>query len=747
MRLLVPLVAIAVGVLFALAFAFGGGGDAPPIPEDDAFDAVTEAVEPAADPVGSDEPAPAADLPEPAAEPDPPAPPEPVAEAADTEETTATPTGLRVVPAERPLAPTLGGDDPDGPFKFRVAFTSFGAGLSEVTLADYAQFVDPPADGGASPPYRLLDVRDGLADDAAPAFYPYAALTVTIDGQTLALDNVRWAADPTQRSDTTESVTYRLPIVDADGQPVAEIVRTWTVTAGSYDLGLDQRIVNHTDAPLTVSFRQYGQGDVLTDLGAYLGDRRMYITGHFRDETPPKFAAYVEDSFVPRSELLKQRRTLWPNDKLNENKNPRLAWLASENRYFAVITHAPFPEGATTTAEVPELDLIFPRVGYRVFDQNIDRPNADAQRVALQLGSAELNLPPGDAAELGLGIYAGPRKQAVLEENPYALLHFDKLIRYELGCTWCTFQWLARGLLGYLKGIHWLVSDWGVAIIILVLTVRLLLHPITKRAQTNMMKMGKQMGKLQPEMQKLKEKYKDEPTKLNQETMKLYREAGVNPANMLGCLPMLLQTPIWIALYAMLYFAIELRHEPAFYGVFQAISGGGWHFLEDLSVSDNFIRFIPPDQPAFKLTWLPFIEPEFRSLNILPLLMAVVFFFQMKLTTPPPQNDQQRQQQAIMKFMPFLFPVFLYSAPSGLTLYICASTLAGIVDSYLVRKHVREQEEAGTLFDKKPVKPGGFRDRLQKRVALATEMAQQRQQQMQKDKAAGKPKTYKKRKS
>jgi membrane protein insertase Oxa1/YidC/SpoIIIJ len=128
--------------------------------------------------------------------------------------------------------------------------------------------------------------------------------------------------------------------------------------------------------------------------------------------------------------------------------------------------------------------------------------------------------------------------------------------------------------------------------------------------------------------------------------------------------------------------------------------------------------------------------------------MAFVFFFQMKLTTPPPQNDQQRQQQMIMKFMPFMFPIFLYSAPSGLTLYICASTAAGIVDSWIVRKHVREQEEAGTLFDKKPIKPGGFRDRLSKRVEMAQKLAAERQSEMQKQKrgGSGASKNFKKRK-
>jgi len=735
MRLLVPIVAILVGIAFALAIATGRSGtDAPPIPADETVAAETasapegQSASTALNTTAEAQTVTPGDTPDDADAINPTAPAmvKPVAIE-----------GLRAVATDQPLAPSLGGDQPDSPFKFRVEFTSYGAGIKRITLADYAQFVEPSEEGEEKPPYRLLDVNQGVANGAAPAFYPYAAQAVTINGQTVRLDGVQWTSDDVVRRNDDHTVTYRLPIVDGNDQPIAEIVRTWTVSADSYDLALDQTIINRTGAPLDVSFQQYAQGDVLTDLGAYLGDRRMFITGHFRDETPPKFAVYVEKSFIPRADLIKQKRAIWPNEDLPVKKNPRLAWLASENRYFAVITHAPIAPDATVTADVPELDRTFPAVSYQVLDQQIDQAQADAKRVAVQLGSPSHTVAPGGSVSLDLAVYAGPRKKDVLEGSPYDLMHFDKLIRYELGCTWCTFQWLAKGLLGYLKGLHWLVSDWGIAIIILVLTVRLILHPITKRAQTNMMKMSKQMGNLQPEMAKLKEKYKDDPTSLNRETMKLYREKGINPANMLGCLPMLLQTPIWIALYAMLYFAIELRHEPAFYGVFQSLSGGSWHFLQDLSVSDNFIRFIPPDQPAYKLSWFPVVKPEFRSLNILPLLMAVVFFFQMKLTTPPAQTEQQKQQQKIMKIMPFMFPIFLYSAPAGLTLYICCSTLAGIVDSYIVRKHVREQEEAGTLFDKKPVKPGGFRDRMAKRFEMASQMAAERQAEMQKQKLAG----------
>ena len=321
---------------------------------------------------------------------------------------------------------------------------------------------------------------------------------------------------------------------------------------------------------------------------------------------------------------------------------------------------------------------------------------------------------------LPLAVFAGPRQRDLFAAFPYNLLNFGELIRYELSCSWCTFQWLAHLLLGMLDVFHYLFRDWGVAIILLVLIVRLCLHPLTKRAQVNMMKMGKQMQAIQPELEKIRTKYKDDQPRVNQETMKLYREKNINPANMLGCLPMFLQTPIWIALYAMLYFAIELRHKPAFYGIFQKLGHVfhyDWPFLADLSSPDHFIQFgtgvhVP----------LPFVHNTINGINLLPILMGVVFYFNMKFTAPPPstgklteQQEMMQKQQKIMRMIfPFMMPVFLYSAPSGLTLYICASTFAGILDSYFVRKHVREQEESGRLFDATPIKPGSLRDRMHK---------------------------------
>ena len=275
--------------------------------------------------------------------------------------------------------------------------------------------------------------------------------------------------------------------------------------------------------------------------------------------------------------------------------------------------------------------------------------------------------------------------------------------------------------------LHAFIFDWGVAIIILVIVVRIILHPLTKRGQTNMLKMGKQMAAIQPEINKLKKKYADDPRQLQQEQMKLFRRA----------LELDSQQGRAHARLAMLYYAIELRHEPAFYGVFQMFAD--WPFLADLSSADRFIPLFADD--GTHVLNLLFIRLDYSSINILPILMGITFFINMKFTTPPPMNEQQATQQKIMRIMPLLFPFFLYSAPAGLTLYICASTMAGIVDSYIVRKHVKQLEGSGELFKPKAHKPGGFMDKLQKIAEAKQAQMEEAKKQQQQNKG---PQNYKK---
>jgi len=625
--------------------------------------------------------------------------------------------GLHAVAAQTAQVSTVGSLAPDSGYMLEAQLTGWGAAVRYIRLSQYTQTaVDD------KPLVIQQPLEAPTADGGTTRIYPFAARTIIVNGQRINLENQRW--------ELGEPGEYSLTLADSQERPVLRLSRRYWASrdVASYDLRCDQQIENLSDAPLRVIWEQYAQGDVPNDDAAYLGDRRVLVAGyHNLEYNPSRQFIYTDKTYLNRKSIIDGDPFWHDNEDLPADRE--LVWVAGLNRYFAVVVHAAVEPANHDQPEAspiaPSLDKLFPKLGKVVIGQAGPGRSNDGRKLAFTLTSEPIDLAPHSQTPLNLSLYAGPRKSEVFEQQPYKTLGFAKLIVYQLGCTFCTFQPVAHGLLNFLKAIHYVVRDWGVSIIFLVLCVRLLLHPITKKAQVNMFKMSKQMQSIKPEVDKLKKKYKDDQKLFQQEQLKLWREKGINPVNMLGCLPMFLQTPIWIALYAMLYFAIELRHEPAFYGVFQAISNGGWQFLGDLSSPDNFIRF---SGPGYKLN-LIFVHPTFAGINIIPLLMAVVFYFQQKLTTPPPASEQAAQQQKMMKFMVLLFPVMLYSAPSGLTLYILASTFAGIVDSYTVRKHVKEQEEAGKLFEKKsPPKPGGFMDRMGKALtAKQQELAKQQQ--------------------
>jgi YidC/Oxa1 family membrane protein insertase len=647
--------------------------------------------------------------------------------------------GLRVLPAENATAATLGSADrvADNRYRMRVDLAPFGAGVWRMALRDYRIDVD---DDRPYIVHGLLTARNPMPGQADYNVYPFAARAITINGVTVSLEHVPWSRGEVVSTGGYSSVEYRVTLADGD-EPVAEVVRRFVLPIDSYDLRIEQHVVNRTRSPLQVVWEQNAQGDLPLDDAAYMGDQRLVVTGYFNLRSDPgRSSIWTDGGFLHRRNVV-DGRPVWPNPSVPAQSE--LAWLASENRYFAVVTHLPVPADLRSASRVPPLEQRFPAVRVLTYPPG-EAVRPEDRAMVFSLMTSAVTVPPGGSVDLSLGVFAGPRKRDILHAPPFAALGLPELIRYELGCTWCTFQWLARGLLRFLTFIEAGVRDWGVAIIILVLVVRLILHPITKKAQINMMKMGKQMQMLQPEVEKLRKKFGDDQSKLNAEMMKLYREKGVNPANMLGCLPMFLQMPIWIALYAMLYFAIELRHEPAFYGVFQwmgSMFGADWPFLADLSTADHFI---PLPGEGFRIP-LPFVDNRFDAINVLPLLMGVVFYLNMKFTTPPPpegklteQQEMMLRQQKIMRIVfPFLMPVFLYSAPSGLTLYICASTFAGIIDSYIVRRHLKQLEAEGKLFEQKPRNPNSFMARLARAAENKQREMMERQQAAQQGKGKG----------
>ncbi len=259
---------------------------------------------------------------------------------------------------------------------------------------------------------------------------------------------------------------------------------------------------------------------------------------------------------------------------------------------------------------------------------------------------------------------------------------------------WCgllTFGWLIDTLYFILWCFHAVFRDWGLAIIGLVVLVRTCLHPITKRSQIQMMGMSK-MG---PEIERLKKKYGDDKEGLNKAMMTVYKEQGMAP--ILGCLPMLLQTPIWLALWAALQSTFEMRQAPFLHPF-------GLHltWISDLSQPDALVAFAHP------LT-LPF-GIQMHGINVLPVLLAGVFFLQqMMMPKPANMTPEQEQQRKMTRWMSLMYPVFFYVSPSGLNLYILTSTSIGIVESRIVRRHIKEREEAEKagriIVDAGPARP------------------------------------------
>jgi YidC/Oxa1 family membrane protein insertase len=207
---------------------------------------------------------------------------------------------------------------------------------------------------------------------------------------------------------------------------------------------------------------------------------------------------------------------------------------------------------------------------------------------------------------------------------------------------------------------------------------------------------------------------------MREEDTKLMREGHVDyGAAARGCLPPLLQTPIWIALYAMIFFTFELRHEAAFFGAVQWVTGGRWSFLADLAEPDNFVSFRDAfNWDGFSIPLLSGLMGPIQGLNILPLLLGVVFYIQQKYMTPPSTGQmtpEQEQQQKMMKvMMVVMFPVFMYNAPAALSLYFMVNSTLGILESKWIRAHADELEkkhEERVAAGLAPATPYGRKDR------------------------------------
>lgn len=240
-------------------------------------------------------------------------------------------------------------------------------------------------------------------------------------------------------------------------------------------------------------------------------------------------------------------------------------------------------------------------------------------------------VPAGETGEIKSQLYVGPKIQDNLEAIAENL---DLTIDY--GWLW----WIAKPIFWLMSQIQALVGNWGLTIILLTLIIKLVFFPLSAASYRSMAN----MRKFAPKMQEIKEKYGDNREKVSQEMMALYRKEKINPLG--GCLPVLVQMPVFIALYWVLMESVELRQSPFIF------------WIQDLSIKDPYF--------------------------ILPLVMGVSMFFQMKLNPTPPDPMQAR----IMQFMPIIFTIFFLWFPAGLVLYWVVNNILSIAQQYVITKQI-----------------------------------------------------------
>lgn len=264
--------------------------------------------------------------------------------------------------------------------------------------------------------------------------------------------------------------------------------------------------------------------------------------------------------------------------------------------------------------------------------------------------------------------YVGPKDPRVLTKEAYGELaevidaaDYGRSFFYRMFLT----GWIAPVILFILRMFEALVHNWGIAIILMTVLVRAAIFPLMRHSQVKMAEYQAKMTKVKPQLDAINKKYAKDPQRKQQETMKLYQQHKLSPP-IGGCLPILLQMPIFVGLFQALRSSILLRHEPFFL------------WIEDLSQPDALIEF-----GGALLPFWPF--SGVTTLNLLPILMTVLWIIHQR-SMPKPTDPQQAQMHKMMAFMPILFGFILYNYAAGLSLYMITSSSIGIFEQRVIKK-------------------------------------------------------------
>jgi YidC/Oxa1 family membrane protein insertase len=387
-----------------------------------------------------------------------------------------------------------------------------------------------------------------------------------------------------------------------------EIKKTYKINPSSYLLGHSLEVKNGTQAPIseTLLIESYGK-----------------VEQNGRGKNNKDFLAMVSDN-VERVDSIPKEPIVF---------NGTTSWFGFSDKYF--------------------ISAFLPEIGG---ETQVRLVNVEKEGVVRAIFSYPSDvIPPGNKSIHESKLYLGPMDYEILRSLGFGL---ENTINY---------GWvgpLARPVLWFLKVLNGGLKNYGLAIIAITIIIRLVFLPLTIKSMASMKEMQVKMQALKPKMDALKEKYKDDKAKQNAELMKLYTSQGINPLSSLGgCLPLLIQLPVFIALYDVLLYSIELRHS-------------SFLWINDLS------------EPEFLFN-IPGIGIPFR---ILPLAMGLSWYASQKMTPTPTMGTENQLQMKMMEFMPLIFTVMFWGLPSGLILYWTVSNILSVAQQLYVNRRFMQSK-------------------------------------------------------
>ena len=445
------------------------------------------------------------------------------------------------------------------------------------------------------------------------------ALSLSLAGKDGALRE--FAIPYVVESQTASSITYSLTTPDG-----LTIRREYTLSDGveghdPYVIRHSTKFVNGGVTPKALSTIYFNLG---TSRPIAQNKRQNYLNvGYFNGDD----AEFIDIRKLDGGKGVFGIGASAPQDAIDVDAD--IQWSSVKNQFFAAVlsseTHA---ESLQVYPVAPDPDATSELLSHKGVTGS----------VGYDLGMVNT----GSEQALDFDFFVGPKEfkrlQALGNEQ-------DRVMQFGI------FSFISKLLLSLMYAIHGVIPSWGWSIVILTIIVKTLFWPLTAKASRSQ----KRMSKIQGPMAELKEKYKDNPQRMQQETIKLFKEHGVNPVA--GCLPMFIQMPIFLGLFYMLRTASELRFEP-------------FLWVADLSQPDTIA-----------------VVAGF-PINLLPLIMGVTMFFQMSMMPTSPTADPV--QQKIFKFLPFIFLIFLYNFASGLVVYWTMQNILTIVQQKIINSRPDE---------------------------------------------------------